>query len=192
MSDSPADVVKFWFGDGSPAAVKKWWTRDPGFDAQIRERFGELRERAVRGELDSWRTSAHGGLALIVLLDQFSRNMFRDDARAFSSDEQALVVARELHASGTFNELTPLERSVALMPFMHSEDREAQRESVARFSELAASQPGDAVLANALDFAKQHAVIVERFGRYPHRNVLLGRTSTPEELEFLTQPGSRF
>lgn len=192
VPDAVDDVLEFWFGDGSPEATRRWWTRDEALDAEIRARFGELHDRAGRRELDSWRTSARGSLALVVLLDQFSRNMFRDDPRAFATDAQALAITHELIASGRLAELTPLERSVALMPLMHSEDRDIQRESIAQFAALSASQPGDAGLANNLEFAKRHAAIVERFGRYPHRNAVLGRASTPEEQEFLTQPGSSF
>jgi 23S rRNA pseudouridine1911/1915/1917 synthase len=196
--DSPAmdtrseDVLGFWFGDGSPEAARRWFTRDAAFDTEIRTRFDELHTMAATGALDSWSATARGSVALVVLLDQFPRNLFRDDARAFATDAKALSVTKDLIANGRLAELAPLERSIALMPLMHSEDRAVQRESVAQFDKLASDHPGDAGLANSADYAKKHAVIVERFGRFPHRNAILGRESTDEELEFLKQPGSGF
>jgi uncharacterized protein (DUF924 family) len=186
------DVIAFWFGDGSESAYGRWYTRDAAFDAEIRERFGALHDEAVQGGLDDWRGTARGELALVIVLDQFSRNLYRDDPRAFAQDARALAVSRELVTSRRLYELAPVERMVALMPFMHAEDREIQRESVRRFGALAAEHPGDGMFANALDYAERHAVIVERFGRYPHRNAVLGRESSPEELTFLQGPGSRF
>jgi uncharacterized protein (DUF924 family) len=186
------NVLGFWFGDSSEAAYGRWYTRDAAFDAEIRERFGALHDEAARGGLDDWRGTARGELALVVVLDQFSRNLYRDDPRAFAQDFRALDVARALVTSGRLQELTPVEHMVALMPYMHAEDRETQRESVRLFGELAAERPGDGMLANALDYAQRHAVIVERFGRYPHRNAALGRASSPEELTFLDGPNSRF
>jgi len=126
------------------------------------------------------------------VLAQLSRNLFRDAARAFAADAAALALTQELLASGRIAELAPLQKLVALMPLMHSESRDVQRESVARFGHLAAAHPGDAMLASTADYAKRHADIVERFGRFPHRNAVLGRQSTAEELEFLKQPGSSF
>ena len=186
--DPRADtVLDFWFAGPDPA--RKWFTKDPAFDAEIRSKFDALRAEAASGALDAWRSTARGSLALIVLLDQFSRNMFRDDPRAFETDGQALAITRELLASGKLDELTLQQRSIALMPLMHSEDRDVQRESVAQFGKLA---DADAAYKSSLDYAKMHADIIERFGRFPHRNAVLGRETTAEEKEFLTQPGSSF
>jgi len=189
--ETPDSVIDFWFGDGSPEVYRRWYARDAAFDAQIRGRFAALHEQAARGALP-WASSTRGALALVIVLDQLSRNLFRDDARAFAADAAALALTQELLASGRIAELAPLQKLVALMPLMHSESRDVQRESVARFGHLAAAHPGDAMLASTADYAKRHADIVERFGRFPHRNAVLGRQSTAEELEFLKQPGSSF
>jgi uncharacterized protein (DUF924 family) len=183
------DVIDFWFGDGSQAAMQKWFTKDPAFDAEVRDRFGALQEQAARGELDRWRDTSRGSLALIVLLDQLARNLFRDDARAFATDAAALEVTQALLASGNLSELPLLQRSIALMPLMHAEDRSVQQQSLSEFGKLAAE---DATYEYSLKYARMHADIVERFGRYPHRNAILGRDSTPEEVEFLKQPNSSF
>jgi 23S rRNA pseudouridine1911/1915/1917 synthase len=187
---SPDAVISFWFGDRSPEHARKWFMRDAAFDDQVRDNFATLYAQAASGELDSWRETARGALALVILLDQFPRNMFRDDPRAFATDGVALRATHELLSSGKLDELAPLERMFALMPLQHSEDRDIQRESVSQFTRLA--DAGDPMAASALEFAKRHADIVERFGRFPHRNAVLGRPSTPEELEFLKQPGSSF
>jgi uncharacterized protein (DUF924 family) len=181
------DVLEFWFAGKDPA--RKWFTKDPAFDAEIRAKFSALRAEAAGGALDTWRSSARGSLALIVLLDQFSRNMFRDDPRAFETDGPALAITRDLLATGKLGELSLLQRSIALMPLQHSEDRDDQRKSLVEFGKLADE---DAMYKNGLDYAKMHADIIERFGRFPHRNAILGRASTPEEQEFLTQPNSSF
>ena len=181
------EVIDFWFGGSDPA--RKWFTKDPAFDAEIRAKFTALRAEAASGALDAWRSTTRGSLALIVLLDQFSRNMFRDDPRAFETDSQALAITRELIRTGKLSELSLLERSIALMPLQHSEDRDDQRESLVEFGKLADE---DAMYKNALDYAQRHADIIERFGRFPHRNAVLGREPTDEEKEFLTQPGSSF
>lgn len=182
------DVLGFWFG----ADPKKWFMKDPAFDAAIRERFGGLHAEVAAGAHGEWPATARGALALILVLDQFSRNLFRDDARAFALDSHALAQARELVSSGRIRELTATERMFALMPLQHAEDLETQRESVAVFESLAAEFPDDQRIAAALQFAKQHAAIVERFRRFPHRNAALRRESTPEEVAFLKQPGSSF
>ncbi len=187
---TPDDVIEFWFGDRSPEQARKWFMRDAAFDAQVRDKFSALYARAASGELDSWRDTARGALALVLVLDQFPRNMFRDDPRAFATDAVALRGTRELLASGKLEELAPLERVFALMPMQHSEDRDIQREGVAQYARLA--ETGDAQAKASLDYAKRHAEIIERFGRFPHRNAVLGRPSTPDEIEFLKQPGSSF
>jgi len=196
------EVIEFWFGPApSPTAeiYDRWFRKDARFDEEIRRQFGALHAEAVDGRLAAWRGHARGELALIVVLDQFSRNLYRDDARAFAADHAALEIARELRRAGRSHELTFHQRMIALMPFQHAEDRSTQVESVAAFESLVAEaaelRAGDDVLGTlrgAADFARRHKAIIERFGRYPHRNELLGRASTPEELEFLRQPGSRF
>lgn len=174
-------VLRFWFDELSPA---QWWTVDAGLDRRIAERFGELHARAARAELFDWRRAPEGRLAEVIVLDQFSRNMHRGDGRAFAHDVLALALAQEAVAVGADLAL-PLERRVFLyMPYMHSESRVIHEVAERLFRERA---PKD-----NLDFELRHKAIVDRFGRYPHRNDMLGRMSTAEELEFLTQPGSRF
>jgi uncharacterized protein (DUF924 family) len=196
------EVLEFWFGPGPTPTTEiyeRWFRRDPAFDAEIGRRFGALHAEAVDGRLAGWRGHARGELALIVVLDQFSRNLYRDDPRAFAVDHEALAVARELRRAGRAKELGFHEQMVALLPFEHAEDRATQIESVTAFEALVAEamelHAGDDVigtLRGAADYARRHKVIVERFGRFPHRNAALGRESTPAELEFLQQPGSRF
>ncbi|HEY5925777.1 MAG TPA: DUF924 family protein [Kofleriaceae bacterium] len=189
------DVLAFWFGDEptpTDATMRRWFMRDAAFDAQIRERFGDLHAKAVAGGLTDWLGSARGTLALLIVIDQFSRNLYRDDPRAFAQDGRALAIARELWGSGRARELTPLERMFVLMPYQHSEDLAMQREGIAEYEKLAAEPGAPPMLKMALDFARKHAEIIERFGRFPHRNEVLGRETTPEERAFLEQPGSRF
>lgn len=176
-----ADVIGFWFGEIEP---RQQWTKDPAFDEVIRQRFGRLHAAAGAGELWSWRHHALGRLAEIIILDQFSRNIFRDDAKAFAWDGQALVLAQEAIGARANYELPPPQRAFLYMPFLHSESILIHERAVAYFSE-----PG---LEYNLDFELRHKAIIERFGRYPHRNILLGRESTAEELEFLAGPGSSF
>jgi uncharacterized protein (DUF924 family) len=189
------EVLTFWFGtEAQPtdATMRRWFMRDVAFDAQIRDRFGALHARAAAGGLQDWLGTARGELALLIVLDQFSRNLYRDDPRAFANDGRALAIANDLWFSGRARELPPLQRMFVLMPFQHSEDVSIQRAGVAEYEKLAAEPGAPAMLTSALDFARKHAEIIERFGRFPHRNDVLGRTSTPEELAFLEQPGSRF
>ncbi|MBX3260308.1 MAG: DUF924 domain-containing protein [Labilithrix sp.] len=193
----PADVLRFWFGpEGSPplANATKWYMKDDAFDREIEARFGAALELAARGALDGWKTTPRGRLALVIVLDQFSRNVFRGTPRAFAEDARACALAREAIAAGDEAALTTVERSFLYMPLMHAEDVALQRDCVAAFERLLADAPSDLAksVANNLDFAKRHAEIVERFARFPHRNAILGRSSTPEELEFLKQPGSSF
>jgi uncharacterized protein (DUF924 family) len=151
-------------------------------------------EAAVRGELDDWQTTSRGRLAKIILFDQFCRNMYRNTPRAFAQDALALALALEAFDNGHYAELQPVERGFVLMPLMHAESAEHQQKCVVEFKKLAAEAPADLVdyFANCADYAVKHAVIIERFGRFPHRNVILGRESTAEEVEFLKQPGSSF
>jgi uncharacterized protein (DUF924 family) len=180
-------VLDFWFGApnsrerGRPR--KLWFQKSEPFDAEVRRRFLSIWERAARGELLRWQATPLASLALIVVLDQFPRNMFRGTARSFASDFLALATARETIARGFDRLLPPVERSFAYLPFAHAEDLAAQRRSLALFREL---DPED--MRNAM----RHYEIIARFGRFPHRNAALGRESTAEEAEFLEQPGSSF
>jgi uncharacterized protein (DUF924 family) len=176
-----ADVLRFWFDDIAPA---QWWRADPSFDAVVTQRFGALHAAASAGELSAWRAQPQGRLAEVLVLDQFSRNIHRGTARAFASDAMALALAQEAVA-GQHDALLPArERAFLYMPCMHSESRLVHAQAVPLFASL--GQPDTAKAA------AQHRAIVDRFGRYPHRNAALGRVSTPEELAFLLEPGSRF
>ena len=185
-----AEVLRFWFGE--PCATQprgEWFRKDAAFDAQIRAVFGADIETALAGGLRDWDATPAGTLARIVLLDQFTRNSFRDTPRAFAGDTLALAAAQALVARGGDQRLPALQRWFAYMPFEHSESREVQRESLRLFDALAVADPG---MADARLYAQKHADIIERFGRYPHRNAVLGRASTPEEEAFLRQPGTSF
>jgi uncharacterized protein (DUF924 family) len=176
-----ADVHTFWFDEAGP---KAWWSADPAFDRLIRDRFGAVLARAAAGECAAWRQSAAGRLAEVIVLDQFSRNAWRGTARAFAQDATALVLAQEAVDRGALAALSPDERSFLLMPYMHSESRVIHVEAEALFRLHAT--------ADNHRFELRHKAIVDRFGRYPHRNAILGRVSTAEEVEFLKQPGSSF
>ena len=177
---SSDDILAFWF---APANEPNWWQCSDAFDAQVAARFGALHESALRCELWAWRTSAEGRLAEIVVLDQFSRNLHRDSARAFAADPLALALAQEAVAAGAHQQLDPRRRAFLLMPYMHSESRAIHEVALQLFADCPAGN---------LDFERRHKAIVDRFGRYPHRNAVLGRASTPEEIEFLRTPGSSF
>jgi uncharacterized protein (DUF924 family) len=166
-----------------------WFNKDPGFDAQVLESFGPTIELALDGGLAHWALQPAGALARIIVLDQFTRNAFRDTARAFAGDALALIAARELVASGGDRGLPGVQRQFAYLPFEHAEELRMQEESMRLFGRLARDEPA---LADLLTWAQRHHAIIERFGRFPHRNAALGRPSTPQELEFLRQPGSGF
>ena len=191
------EILETWLGPGEVPDRERqarWWTKDPVFDEHLRACFGALLERAAAGELDDWAETARGALALVILLDQLSRNVHRGTARAFAQDARAREIMRRALERGLDRELPPMHRVFLLMPLMHSEELEDQRESVARFEALAEGAEGELgeALRNNADFARRHLEIVERFGRYPHRNEVLGRASTPEEIAFLEEPGSSF
>ncbi|MBP1039785.1 DUF924 domain-containing protein [Vagococcus sp. BWB3-3] len=175
------DVLTFWFQE---SAEKQWFTKDSGYDEQIRQKFGSCHQQAIRGECVGWRKNIRGRLAEIIVLDQFSRNLFRDSPLAFANDGMALVLTQEAIATGEIDQLSQVERSFLFMPLMHSESLVIHDEALKRFAE-----PG---METTLDFEKRHRDILLRFGRYPHRNQILGRASTDEELAFLTEPGSSF
>jgi uncharacterized protein (DUF924 family) len=183
-------VIDFWFGaPPTESPREQWFRKSEAFDAAIRERFGDLIEQALAGGLREWDRDASGAVARIVLLDQFTRNAFRDTARAFAGDALALEAARAMVAGGRDRALPGVMRQFVYLPFEHAEDRETQRDSVRLFAALAADHPA---LADVHAWAVRHRDVIARFGRYPHRNALLGRPSTPEEIEFLRQPGSSF
>jgi uncharacterized protein (DUF924 family) len=178
---TPEEVLTFWFEDCS---WEDWFTKSDAFDATLRARFAANHAAAAAGDLDGWAETPAGRLALLIVLDQFSRNLHRDDARAFAQDEAALVVARRALAAGD-HARAPAEHCLFLyLPFEHSETMADQKLCGALYAGL-----GN---AEWVDYAYRHEVIIARFGRFPHRNAVLGRESTPEELEFLTQPGSSF
>lgn len=175
------DVLKFWFKEIEPLA---WWRVDTEFDRRIEARFGVTLHQAACAELHTWRVSALGRLAEVIVLDQFSRNVYRGQAQAFAQDALALALSQEAITALALNELNAHERTFLLMPWMHSESRAIHAQAQVLFDQYAP--------AENQDFEHRHKRIIDRFGRYPHRNAILGRTSTPEELEFLSQPGSHF
>ena len=177
----PQPILHFWFTELSP---KQHYAKDAALDEAIRTRFGATLEAAARCELFAWRATPEGRLAEVLVLDQFSRNVYRDTARAFAHDALALALAQEMVASGQDRSLPLAQRSFAYMPYMHSESALVHDQAVALFS-----QPG---MKDSLRFELGHQEIIGRFGRYPHRNAVLGRESTPEELAFLSEPGSSF
>lgn len=184
----PAEVLGFWFGVTPGAARPEWFRKDAPFDAAIRERFGAVHEAAARRELDAWRAAPESMLALVVVLDQFSRNLHRGDARAFSQDAYALACANEALARGDDKVLLPVQRQFLYLPLEHSEDLADQERCIGLMRALEEFEQ----TRGLTEWAVKHRDIVARFGRFPHRNAALGRASTPEEIEFLKQPGSRF
>lgn len=176
-----APILSFWFETLQPP---DWFRKNNRLDKQIRERFGATHGAARRGEFYGWRPDPAGRLAEIIVLDQFSRNIYRDNPLAFAQDNQALVLAQEAVLAGADESLAPQQRAFLYMPFMHSESRLIHAWAMELFS-----QPG---LENQLSYEKNHKAIIERFGRYPHRNAILGRASSEEEKAFLKEPGSSF
>ncbi len=191
MPDLP-EVLAFWFGSPDSPELgrprKCWFEKSAAFDAEVRARFLGLYERAAAGDLGLWQCTPLSALALAVVLDQFPRNMFRGEARAFAADTLALRVGRGIVELGFDAVLRPVERWFAYLPFEHAEDLAVQRRSLALFGALAQDRES----AGTADYALRHHDIIARFGRFPHRNAILGRESTPEEVEFLGQPGSSF
>lgn len=190
-------LLRFWLGEpgGDPLANQSlWFKKDPAFDAELRERFGELLARGARGELESWRATPRGALAYVVLHDQIPRNIHRGTPDSFAHDARALEQTLVAMSRGFEEQLGAMERWFLYMPLMHAEDLGYQERCVDAFKRLEADAEGRVreVLRGAVDYAVRHRDVVARFGRFPHRNVILGRTSTPEEIEFLTQPGSSF
>ncbi len=185
------EILDFWFAPRTSAEHGKeralWFRKDAAVDESIRARFGDAVETALAGGLTDW-TTPRGALARVLLLDQFTRNIFRDSPRAFAGDVLALGVATAVVADGGDRSLIPVERWFLYMPFEHAEDPAAQDSSLALFTRLR----DETGLGDPLKWAERHAAVVRRFGRYPHRNAILGRESTAGEVEFLSHPGSGF
>lgn len=194
------EVLSFWFGEldehglASEDTTKRWWRKDAAFDEQIRARFEALHRAVLAGEREDWLDSARGRLATLIVLDQLSRNMFRDSARAFAADGQALEIALGGIDQGMDRTLPVAQRAFFYLPLMHSEDLDTQQRCVALFEALHAELDGTAreQIAANLDFACKHRDIVASWGRFPHRNEVLSRESSAEERAFLEQPGSSF
>jgi uncharacterized protein (DUF924 family) len=174
-------VLSFWFNETDP---KKWYAKDSHFDEEVKALFEGTYNEVVAGNTTSWRKTAQGRLAEVIVLDQFSRNMFRDSPKAFAADEMAQNLAREAVRLGEDQMLSPTEKAFLYMPYMHSESKKLHQEAVRLY--------GQKGLEDNLKYEMLHKSIIDRFGRYPHRNIALGRKSTPEELEFLKQPNSSF
>lgn len=177
----PEDIIDFWFDKENTAF---WFKKSEAFDATLSAQFKETLDAAARGELFQWRQSHEGRLAEIIVLDQFSRNIFRDTASAFAQDALALVLSQEAITRDVLASLSESQRNFLLMPFMHSESPLIHQQAVSLFKSNSSPQ--------TLEFELRHKAIIDRFGRYPHRNAILGRASTAQEEEFLQQPGSSF
>lgn len=177
------EILHFWFEESSP---QQWFQKNDGFDRQIRDRFLVTYEMARDGLCDSWKQDAEGCLALCIVLDQFPRNMFRGDARAFSTDEKALAAARYAISKGFDQLVPPVRRRFLYLPFEHGENIDDQNKAVALFGKMKQDDP------LGYDYALRHLEVIEKFGRFPHRNAVLGRKNTPEEEEYLARPDAGF
>ncbi len=182
------EILTFWFTSGPHEDREVWFRKDDAFDGEIRERFGEAIAAGLAGAFGEWCTTPRGSLARVILLDQFTRNAFRGTPQAFAADARALATAKQALQREFDRELDPYERWFMYMPFVHSEDLATQDQAVTLFVALA-TETG---LDSPLPWTQRHRDVIARFGRFPHRNEILGRPSTPEELAFLAQPGSRF
>ena len=183
MKDFQKDIIDFWFVETQP---QQWFQVNEEFDEEIRQRFMEGYEAAANGAYDEWQKDADGALALCILLDQMPRNMFRATPKAFATDKQALVVAKFALSKGLDQILSAQKRRFLYLPFEHSENLNDQRRCVELFEKIKEDDPV------GYDYALRHLVVIEKFGRFPHRNEILGRPNTPEEEEYLAQPGSGF
>ena len=181
---APADILSFWRQVGP----ERWFERDDALDADVRSRFLELWRKAAAGQLSPWEATDDGALALTIVLDQFPRNMFRNQARAFATDAQALAAAQHMVGVSWDRQLSPLERMFVYLPFEHAEDLAMQERAL----ELLDGLSGEPAVGDVVEWARKHRDVIARFGRFPHRNAILGRVSTPAEEEFLAQPGSSF
>lgn len=186
-------VLDFWFGAPGSETYgqqrKLWFVKSEETDARIRSHFGALTDAAISGACPDWGNSPRASLAIVLLLDQFARNIHRNTPRAFAGDAQALAIAKRMVTEGDDQALLPVERIFAYLPFEHAEDIGEQRMSLRLFRALASEHTG---FDSTLDYAQRHHAVIERFSRFPHRNAILGRTSTPDEADYLAQPGSGF
>lgn len=192
-------VLGYWLGpdvpaDAVPSTTTLWFRGGEAVDEHIRKTFLPLIEAAGKGELDAWQSTPRGSLALLLLLDQFTRNAYRGTAKAFGFDPKARAIAREALARGDDKTLSPILRTFFYLPFEHEESMDAQRLALEKFTAARDEATGEArkFLDMGIDYARKHLEIIERFGRFPHRNAIVGRESTPEEIEFLKQPDSSF
>jgi uncharacterized protein (DUF924 family) len=197
VDTEPADVLAFWFGPPPPAQRTEWFRKSDSFDEAVRSRFGAVVDTALASRLPpAWHETLTGRLAQIVVLDQFTRNLFRGNARAFAGDARALALAQAMVDGGEHTALHPLQRWFVYLPFEHAESLALQDRSVSLFAGLAGQTPASdelaPVLADALDYAHRHRDVIRRFGRFPHRNAALGRASSAEEAAWLELPGSGF
>lgn len=200
MTIHPQVVLDFWFGSpGSAAGIAArqrtlWFAKSEAYDRAVREQFSDTLMAATAGELDYWAHTPSGRLALIIVFDQFPHHIHRGRPQAFATDQRALALALEALAAHEETQLTPIERVFLYLPLEHAESNDLQTLSVSLYEKLAADAADSerAVFADFLKYARSHRDVVARFGRYPHRNAILGRPSTPDETEFLKQPGSRF
>ncbi len=193
MNPEAEAILDFWFGvnaktDSADSRNRRWFAVSESLDRDIEHRFSDVLDRAIAGQLDHWRRTSRGTLALIIQLDQFSRNIFRGTARAFAQDDIALRLATEAIANGLDRDLDETERAFLYMPFQHAEDRNVQDRSVALYHELNTQTREEfrKLTNNCFRYAEEHRAIVDQFGRFPHRNAILGRESTPQEVLFLT------
>ena len=175
------EIIDFWFEEIEP---KFWFKKDDTFDQTLMSRFGDLHSRAENSELFTWRGTAEGRLAEIIVLDQFSRNLYRGTPRAFASDPLALALAQEAISQGLDANLSTVQRTFLYMPYMHSESKAVHEIAITLFEKNGKQ--------DNIDYEHRHKAIIDQFGRYPHRNSILDRESTQEELDFLQQPGSSF
>jgi uncharacterized protein (DUF924 family) len=186
------DVLDFWFGppDSAERGTRRdvWFRKSDAFDKSVRDSFLPLYQRALAGRLAGWNEAPHSLLALIIVFDQLPRNMFRNDARAFATDGRALSAAQQMVACGWDRQLAPVARCFVYLPFEHAEDPAMQERALELFGGLS----NEPVVGDMPEWARKHHAVIARFGRFPHRNAILGRASTPEEIEFLAQPGSSF
>lgn len=183
MRDNKQEVIVFWFEETQPA---QWFQKNPDFDSLVRARFFDVYEQARGGKLSDWGSDPDGALALCLVLDQFPRNMFRASAQAYATDDKALVVAKQAIHRGFDQLMAPLRRRFLYLPFEHSEKLSDQKRSVDLFASMQKDDP------LGYEYAMRHYVVIEKYGRFPHRNAVLARENTPEEVEYLSQPGSGF
>ncbi len=192
MTEAWQIVNDFWFGKPDSeiygTSRKEWFIKNPAFDDQVRETLGVFYQQAKSGTLDDWQKFSLGCVALMVLLDQVPRNLFRGSPQAFATDAKALDIAKQAIAQDFDKDLLVMQRLFLYLPFEHSENIEDQRRSLELFAQL----KGDPISESYIDYAQKHFDVIEQFGRFPHRNKILGRESTPAELKFLSKPGSSF